>query len=362
MSQRANLLMGCLIPLCMACSPDHNTEDSSNLTLQPPAAILAARMVDPDQLRVAVTVGGEVVDMSAVGDGNFSGNVNLRASSANNVIVSWFENFEGDDLLLARVSKVVTVMQGDTEATITIRSTEFDTTSWDQDSDGRSNLQERREGSSPIDPNDPAAAPTKVAIEVQLNIPNSFQAASVNTDELTMDAIVNNQTINLTRSGLVWIGGLEVNENSDAMINATLFREDARILRIGDLNRSVNVGAGGLIVIADTDFNFEYDDDSDGISNIEEILNGFDPLNSQSPVVDPCVPTTFVAECTFDTDNDGTSDFLETEADDEDGDGIPDYLESSVTDLDEDLLPAQSDPDDMNACIPNPDAIACNMP
>ncbi len=361
MSQRAFLLMSCLIPLVVSCSPDHNIADSSNLTLQPPAAILDPRMVDPGQLRVEVTVGNVMVDMSPVDNGNFSGTVNLRPGSANNLVVSWFENFNGD-LLLAQVSKVVAVMPGDTEANITIRSNEFITNSWDEDSDGRSNLQERREGSDPRDANDPAAAPTKVAIEVQLNIPSSFMAASVNSDELTMDAIVNNQTIALTRSGLTWVGGLEVNENSDATINATLFRESARILRIGDLSQSVSVGAGGLIVIADTDFNFNYDDDVDGITNMDEILNGFDPLDSQSPVIDPCVPTTFVAECVEDTDGDGTSNFFETEFADEDGDDIPDYLESSVTDIDEDLLPAQQDPDDMNACIPDPTALACMMP
>ncbi|MEE9334578.1 MAG: hypothetical protein V3U65_10855 [Granulosicoccaceae bacterium] len=359
MSQRAFLLMSCLIPLCVSCIPEHNTADSSNLTLQPPASILAARMVDPSQLRVEVTVDDKSVEMSPVGDGNFFGNISLAADNANNVEVSWFEYFEERDLLLAQASKVVTVSAGDTEATITIRSSEFDTNSWDADSDGRSNLSERIEGTGPRDSSDPAAAPTKVAVEIQLNISNSFQAAAVNTDDLTMEAFVNSQSVALTRSGLIWMGGLELNENSDAFINATLFRESGRVLRIGDIGKSVNVGSGGIIVVPDTDFNFEYDDDQDGFFNLDEILNGHDPLNSESPVVDPCVPTTFVAECLNDEDRDGTSDFLETENADEDMDTIPDYLESSVTDFDEDIFPEQTDPDDTDPCIPNDEAIAC---
>jgi len=324
---------------------------------------LAARMVDASQLVLAVTVDGNTVDMSPVGDGNFSGNINLSPDTAHNVVVRWNENFNPaenpDGLLLARASKAVTITAGDTDATIIIRSNEFDTSSWDEDLDGRSNLAERLEGSDPNDPNSPEAPPMPVAVELQFNIPDSFQAATINSEGLTMVALVNSQTVALTRSGLRWMGGLNLIENSDAFIDATLFRESAQILRIGVVRKSTNVGAGGVIVIPDTDFDFEFDDDNDGINNLDEILNGYDPLDSESPVVDPCVPTTFVADCTNDEDGDGTSDFLETEDADEDGDSIPDYLESSVIDFDEDIFSEQSDPDDMDPCIPDDEALAC---
>ncbi len=363
MSQRMYLLMSCLIPLCVSCSPDHNTEDSSNLTLQPPAAILAARMVDPNQLSVVVTVDGESVDMSPVGDGNFSGSIDLSPDRPHNVEVRWNENFNPDanpqGLLLARAAKSVSVTAGDTNATISIRSSEFNTSSWDQDSDGRSNLAERREGSDPNDPLSPEAPPMLVAVEVQVNIPNSFQAGSVNTDGLTMVALVNSQSVALTRSGLIWTGGLNLIENSDAFIDVTLFREVEQNLRIGVVRKSVNIGAGGLTVIADTDFDFQFDDDNDGLTNLEEILNGFDPLNSESPVVDPCVPSTFVAGCNNDTDGDGISDFIETEDADEDGDMIPDFQESNIIDIDQDLLTQYEDIDDTEPCIPNDQALAC---
>ena len=83
------------------------------------------------------------------------------------------------------------------------------------------------------------------------------------------------------------------------------------------------------------------------------------PVYSPDATVLRPISGLFVADCTNDEDGDGASDFLETEDADKDMDLIPDYIESSVIDFDEDIFPEQTDPADMNPCIPDVDALAC---
>ncbi|MFO0687249.1 MAG: NPCBM/NEW2 domain-containing protein [Myxococcota bacterium] len=94
-----------------------------------------------------------------------------------------------------------------------------------------------------------------------------------------------------------------------------------------------------------------FDDDNDGTVN----------LNDPAPTT-PCIPTAFVAACAQDTDGDGQTDFQEGATADSDGDGIPNYQESSIADADGDGVPDQSDPQNGNACVPNPQACAPAVP
>ncbi|MEZ4330288.1 MAG: NPCBM/NEW2 domain-containing protein [Myxococcota bacterium] len=92
-----------------------------------------------------------------------------------------------------------------------------------------------------------------------------------------------------------------------------------------------------------------FDDDLDGTVN----------LNDVAPT-DPCLPTAFVAVCALDSDGDGFTDYQETATADSDGDGTPDYLESAIADADGDGVPDQADPENANACVPDPQA--CQPP
>jgi gliding motility-associated-like protein len=86
--------------------------------------------------------------------------------------------------------------------------------------------------------------------------------------------------------------------------------------------------------------------DGDGCLNTDEIAAGTDPNNP-------------------DTDGDGENDCLEigdpNNPTDTDGDGIIDALESSITDVDGDGVPNETDPDNTNPCIPNPNAGPCDQ-
>jgi hypothetical protein len=258
-------------------------------------------------------------------------------------------------------------------AQVSFLNNEFNT-AFDSDSDGRSNLFERTNDSDPFDPTSPAAPPTQVAVELQIFLADDLQSVDGISENLEMLAFVNSQVLPLTREGERWIGGTTLTEDSEAFLDAQLFSDSTRSVRLGLVRRSTNVGDGGVIILAADEFDFMIDSDGDTISNKDELLSGSDPLDSNSPLPDPCQPDDFVAGCPTDSDGDGETDFQETETQDTDGDTIPDYLESLITDTDGDGLSAQEDDDDdddgvtaefdsdeTDPCIPDPDALACDM-
>jgi len=368
-SKRAIGLLGLLsaaIPLLISCGSNNSTvaDDGSNVVMRPPAEILRLRAVDTSNLSLEVLVDGNPVVMAEAADGSqWSGTIDLLPNVFYNVRITWIETFNGQALLLSRAFTRTQIESGEANPRIEIARSEFSGAAFDFDSDGRSNIDERTAGSDPTDPLSPEAPPQFVDVNLQLNIPSSFQAASVDSSDFVMRAFINNQSVDLIRNDLVWSGVSRLIENSDANIDARLYRDNSETVRIGDVLLTRNIGTGGLVVISDTDFNYQIDSDGDGLFNLDEILNGFDPLNSNSPVSNPCLPTPFVANCTNDEDNDGETDFQETEDADDDLDGIPNYLESNIVDADEDLAFAHEDANEDDPCIPNPSSFAClNMP
>ena len=87
-----------------------------------------------------------------------------------------------------------------------------------------------------------------------------------------------------------------------------------------------------------------FDADGDGVVD----------LNDAAPS-DPCIPAVFVSACGLDSDGDGLTDYQETAFADGDGDGTPDYLESAIADADGDGFVDQADPENGNACVPDPE-------
>lgn len=90
------------------------------------------------------------------------------------------------------------------------------------------------------------------------------------------------------------------------------------------------------------------DTDNDGILN-----------SGDSTPNDSCLPNSFNASCNEDIDNDGESNFEETETADQDSDGIADYLEADNADADADGVSDEADPANNDPCIPDNMSAAC---
>ncbi len=109
--------------------------------------------------------------------------------------------------------------------------------------------------------------------------------------------------------------------------------------------------AEGELTDSDGDGDFDYLESSLADADSDGVADQSDPANA-----DACVPEVFIAACAQDTDGDGATDFEEGQLPDSDGDGVPDYLESALADADLDGVFDEHDPNDMNACVPNPGA------
>jgi len=327
-------LLSSVIPMLVSC--DSNTitlsgdTDTQTFVIQPPAALLATRMVDVENLTLEVLVDNNAVVMDQSGaDGEWVGSIDLAPAVEYQLQVTWIESFKNEKIRLSRASKPVQIQANDPAPKIEIFESDFNGDGFDFDSDGRSNLDERNAGSDPIDRNSPEAPPRLVTVEVQFNLPASFQSQNIDSSMLIMEAFANNQNLNPTLSGLTWSGATLLLQNTDVPIRADLFSDITKRVKLGVIQETRNVGEGGPIVILDTDFDFEFDSDTDGFTNLEEILDGFE----------------------------------ETETADDDGDTIPNYRESNIIDADEDLFFSHDDEDENDPCVPSDSSFACiNMP
>ncbi|MFK7935311.1 MAG: cadherin domain-containing protein [Saprospiraceae bacterium] len=114
----------------------------------------------------------------------------------------------------------------------------------------------------------------------------------------------------------------------------------------GIVDGAEDPNGNGIVDANETD---PYDDDTDddGLKDDEELVAGSDPTEE-------------------DTDGDGEDDSLEVGLDptqpfDTDEDGIIDALESSIADADNDGTPDETDPANLDPCIPSMNAGACDQ-
>ena len=128
-------------------SPFASAPPSSGLAVPLPAAVLASRSVDRDALEARVTLGdgrtreavrrGEAWEVSVV----------VPRGEPVSLLIEWFERIGERLLPIARLTREVGPLE--TNATVAIDPTLYDSDSLDEDGDQRSNLDERNAGTDP---------------------------------------------------------------------------------------------------------------------------------------------------------------------------------------------------------------------
>lgn len=111
----------------------------------PPAILLNSRMIDRDQLRVDVRIGGETVPMQRDGD-KWSGRFSLPGPGSHTLEITWFERIGTVDLQLAAATPLQ--LSEDSSRNLSISS--YSTDGFDFDGDGMSNFSEREAGTDPL--------------------------------------------------------------------------------------------------------------------------------------------------------------------------------------------------------------------
>ena len=332
------------------------------ITVQPPQSQKRpGRAINPDLLTIEVVVNGNGVLMTRNSDGGFTGETVIPSGRESTIVVTWAGP---GGVILSQADKTFNVRAGATSFGPTITDDDYDK-SFDDDDDGRTNIAELDDGTDPLDAQDPGIPVIEVALAVRLELPQALSRASAAVrSNVFAEATVNRAPIILNRSGSVWSGETTVPENSEVTVSATFYPTSDRPYRLATLQRNQRIGTGGTTVqFRAADYDTEnFDQDSDGLTNIEEVAQGSDPTDDNDPPQNPCDVSNFAAGCDVDSDNDGKPDSEEGAAANSDTDSIPDYLDSATTDSDDDGVVNEMDNANNNPCVPSQNNEACNPP
>ena len=191
-----NCSFACLLAICLlasACSEQSSSTTSvqGNAQLDPigqsgeaavlgldiPQALLQSRAIDTDQLEplVTTTANGQInnFELQRVSDTQWSGTIDVPASTTVTLDLEWIETFQGLPLVLATFQN--TFPTGVDPVSITLNEMDY-FTAIDDDNDGVSNLDERIANTSPFD-TDSVPAPEPGPTDVMLQIPLATASA-----------------------------------------------------------------------------------------------------------------------------------------------------------------------------------------
>ena len=157
------------------------SEANARVSMQMPAML--SRAVDASQVTVDVQVNGVEIDMTREGE-QFIGTVLLPAGSEPLVSIIWYEFFSDQRLRLAEFEKRLQSLESN--MTLAIDETMYETADIDADSDAISNLEERIEGTDPFDPADPGPS-NNDSPTTTISAPSNLQAIAQSLSNVVLD-------------------------------------------------------------------------------------------------------------------------------------------------------------------------------
>lgn len=154
----ATVLIGTVLSACSDTGSVTTLEARPSVSIGLPQVLLDSAMVNQSLIRPNVVLSnGATVSMQRGNDNTWSGTINVAPASQYIATVTWFENINGRELPLARLEQSLEV--GADGSVVSSEASGY-STDIDNDSGGKTNLEERENGTDPFQsPNDddPAA-------------------------------------------------------------------------------------------------------------------------------------------------------------------------------------------------------------
>lgn len=242
--------------------------------IEAPDRIRESFAVDFAQVTGTLTINGQTFLMSRLANNQFQVQIpNIAANSSVSVQVEYSETLPDGRVLLLGQSEPIDQMVGNANLTVSISNDQFNY-SFDDDVDGISNIVEREQGTDPFVPENSVNR----QFLIQFNIPQR-----INDPAITRPIVLLNDIARATIPPdgdflIISTGVVPSNTSVDVDIRLNQLFEGQNV-QIAQAVSQQDAGEGELfVVLTDQDFTFEFDEDSDGIINLDELQNGTDPF------------------------------------------------------------------------------------
>ncbi len=252
-------------------SPD---PDESGLTLAAPIKIRESLAIDFSQVTGVANVNGRTYEMVQSGSSYRAAIDNIPVNSDVQLNLLFQERLPSGQTLRLAYTDQINIAVGTTNQTRQILQAEY-LYDYDADGDGVSNIVERTNGSDPFTPEN---AVNRVVV-VQLNIPQIINDPSI-TQVIALFADVPRARSRPFANTFSFRG--EVSSRIPVGIDIRLTQEyqGQKIIVARALTERPPGVEDIFIALTDNDFDFSLDSDGDGISNLDELQAGTNPVGT----------------------------------------------------------------------------------
>ena len=285
------IFSACFILVLSACSSSDDTAATTETVTEIPQFIqkLALNTTDPNASLLAwVTIGDGTrtqltIDLVA---GTASGSFTLSRTTYTILIEFEFTD-EIDTITLATATQIVDLSAGD--ASLTFNDADYDI-SFDDDSDGINNLDEIISGSDPLVPSSTLSIQATLVLDLSTTDGNLLVWITIDGGTripMSIDSAAGTSSTSITLSRTIHTVLIEFE-----------FTDGVNTITLATVTSTVDLSSGDAsLSFTDADYITDYDDDNDGISNLDEIISGTDPLVAD--ISDCILDTSFIGDCTL---------------------------------------------------------------